>query len=233
MASPTTVRLRHHTEPTLAATRMLHEDMDMTHRTPTKPARDLIRHQPQTPPPLLSPPPPPLLLPLPPLLHFSPPSVEELTRGHCCHSPLSCSHVFDPALASSRCSVEWRRGVRQRRRPEDGDGGRSSRVGAPWPSYPSPTPHPLPPHFAPFPSFHALHYASCSPSVFSLAMLAKKVHTSGGSVPEKGGGDCAPVVVGCSHREDKGEDLLVSCYYIDCGMNEFAILPAQVSYLSS
>ena len=57
--------------------------------------------------------------------------------------------------------------------------------------------------------------------------LPKKVHTSGGSVPEKGGGDFAPVMVGCSRREDKGGDLLVSCYYIDCGMNEFAILPAQ------
>ena len=34
MASPTIVRLRHHTESTLAATRTLHEDMDMTHGTP-------------------------------------------------------------------------------------------------------------------------------------------------------------------------------------------------------
>ena len=37
MASPTTVRLRHHTESTLAATRTLHEDMDMTHGTPCTP----------------------------------------------------------------------------------------------------------------------------------------------------------------------------------------------------
>ncbi|XP_048542416.1 uncharacterized protein LOC125521401 isoform X2 [Triticum urartu] len=89
-------------------------------------------------------------------------------------------------------------------------------------------PPPLPPHLAPFPSFPALHYASSSPSVFSSATLPKKVHTGGGSVPEKGGGDCAPVVVGCSCREDKGEDLLVSCYYIECDMNEFVILPAQL-----
>ena len=34
MASPIIVRLRHHTELTLAATRTLHEDMDMTHGTP-------------------------------------------------------------------------------------------------------------------------------------------------------------------------------------------------------
>uniref|UniRef100_M8AND1 Uncharacterized protein n=1 Tax=Aegilops tauschii TaxID=37682 RepID=M8AND1_AEGTA len=34
-------------------------------------------------------------------------------------------------------------------------------------------------------------------------------------------------MVRCSRREDKGEDLLVSCYNIDCGMNEFAILPTQ------
>uniref|UniRef100_A0A8R7K4K1 Uncharacterized protein n=1 Tax=Triticum urartu TaxID=4572 RepID=A0A8R7K4K1_TRIUA len=37
MASPTIVRLRHHTESTLAATRTLHEDMDMTHGTPCTP----------------------------------------------------------------------------------------------------------------------------------------------------------------------------------------------------
>ncbi|XP_073364998.1 uncharacterized protein [Aegilops tauschii subsp. strangulata] len=35
-------------------------------------------------------------------------------------------------------------------------------------------------------------------------------------------------MVRCSRREDKGEDLLVSCYNIDCGMNEFAILPTQL-----
>lgn len=34
MASPTIVRLRHHTESTLAATRTLHENMDITHETP-------------------------------------------------------------------------------------------------------------------------------------------------------------------------------------------------------
>ena len=37
MASPTTVRHRHHTESTLAAIRTLHEDMDMTHGTPCTP----------------------------------------------------------------------------------------------------------------------------------------------------------------------------------------------------